>query len=50
MSEIQRCPHCGKNIVLPAYEGDGAYPVPPMCECPDQQPNPRPCPEVRPGA
>lgn len=41
MSQVTRCQSCGKNIVAPAYEGDGAYPVAPMCECPEQQPNPK---------
>lgn len=41
MSKIEKCPKCGKNIVSPAYPGDGAYPVEPMCKCPEQQPNPR---------
>lgn len=40
MSEVTRCPRCGKNVVKPAYEGDGAYPVPPLCQCPENQPNP----------
>lgn len=35
MSKISKCPACGGNIVEPAYEGDGAYPVPPMCSCND---------------
>ena len=25
MSSISKCPKCGKNIVEPGYEGDGAY-------------------------
>jgi hypothetical protein len=33
MSKISKCPKCGGYIVEPAYEGDGAYPVAPMCEC-----------------
>lgn len=33
MSKISRCPRCGGNIVEPAYRGDGAYPVAPMCSC-----------------
>jgi hypothetical protein len=33
MSKITRCPRCGGNIVEPAYDGDGAYPVAPMCTC-----------------
>jgi len=33
MSVITRCRKCGGNIVEPAYPGDGAYPVPPMCRC-----------------
>lgn len=44
MSQIRSCSRCGGNIVAPAYEGDGAYPVGSMCECSDQQPNPRPAP------
>lgn len=44
MSRVQSCRRCGGNIVSPAFEGDGAYPVAPMCECPDQQPNPREVP------
>lgn len=40
MSAISTCRRCGKNIVRPAFEGDGAYPVAPMCECPENQPNP----------
>ncbi len=33
MSIISKCRKCGGNIVKPAFEGDGAYPVPPMCRC-----------------
>lgn len=33
MSKISKCARCGGNIVEPAYEGDGAYPVAPMCSC-----------------
>lgn len=33
MSRVRQCPKCGGNIVEPAYPGDGAYPVAPMCEC-----------------
>jgi hypothetical protein len=33
MSRISKCPRCGGNIVEPAYPGDGAYPVAPMCSC-----------------
>lgn len=33
MSVITQCPNCGGNIVKPAFEGDGDYPVPPMCDC-----------------
>lgn len=33
MSVITICPKCGKPIVLPAYEGDGAYPLPDGCNC-----------------
>ena len=39
MSRVTNCPRCGKNVVEPAYEGDGAYPVSPMCRCPENQPN-----------
>ncbi len=45
MSQIQTCPECGGHIVWPAYPGDGAYPVPPMCQCPQNQPNPKPTPK-----
>ena len=37
MSKVTRCSRCGGNIVEPAYEGDGAYAVAPMCTC--GQPN-----------
>lgn len=47
MSAIRQCRRCGKNIVAPATEGDGASPVPPMCECPEEQPNPKRTPEGR---
>lgn len=33
MSKITRCKRCGGNIVEPAFEGDGAYPVGRMCDC-----------------
>ncbi|KKL96923.1 hypothetical protein LCGC14_1839590 [marine sediment metagenome] len=33
MSKISQCPKCGGNIVEPACEGDGDYPVEPMCRC-----------------
>jgi hypothetical protein len=33
MSQISTCPHCGGHVVTPAYEGDGDYPVAPMCTC-----------------
>lgn len=33
MSQVTACRSCGGNIVEPAYPGDGAYPVPPMCTC-----------------
>ncbi len=33
MSKVSQCPKCRGNIVEPAFEGDGAYPVAPMCEC-----------------
>ncbi len=33
MSKITRCRECGGNIVEPAYPGDGAYTVAPMCLC-----------------
>jgi hypothetical protein len=41
MTKVEPCKTCGRNIVSPAYPGDGTYPVAPMCDCPDQQPNPR---------
>lgn len=47
MSRITTCRRCSRNIVEPAYEGDGAYPVPPMCECPENQPNPADNPRMR---
>lgn len=37
MSQIRSCPTCGGNIVTPAYEGDGAYPVGRMCDCGKQK-------------
>jgi hypothetical protein len=40
MSKIETCRKCGGYIVSPAFEGDGAYPVQPMCQCPENQPNP----------
>jgi hypothetical protein len=40
MSRIDQCRRCGKNVVSPSGQGDGAYPVAPMCECPENQPNP----------
>jgi hypothetical protein len=40
MSTIKLCRKCGGNIVSPSWEGDGAYPVGRMCECPENQPNP----------
>lgn len=40
MSTIYECRRCGRNVVKPSYPGDGAYPVSPMCECPENQPNP----------
>lgn len=33
MSKISYCPKCGGLVVEPAYEGDGAYPVPGECRC-----------------
>lgn len=33
MSLIRQCKTCGKNIVEPAFSGDGDYPVEPMCRC-----------------
>lgn len=33
MSRTTVCPKCGGNIVEPSFEGDGAYPVEPMCKC-----------------
>jgi hypothetical protein len=33
MSKITRCHECAGNIVEPAYDGDGAYPVGHMCTC-----------------
>lgn len=33
MSTVRKCSRCGGNIVLPAYPGDGDYPVEPMCKC-----------------
>lgn len=41
MSKISKCHECGGNIVEPAYEGDGAYPVPPMCSCNESRTAPR---------
>lgn len=38
MSAIRKCRVCGGNIVEPAYPGDGAYPVAPMCTCRDEPP------------
>lgn len=46
VSEVRKCRRCGKNVVLPAYPGDGAYPVTPMCRCPENQPNPKRVPRV----
>ena len=37
MSVITKCPKCGGNIVEPAYPGDGAWPVSPMCKCPENK-------------
>ena len=31
VSKVMKCPKCGGNIVVPAYPGDGDYPVAPMC-------------------
>jgi hypothetical protein len=36
MSKITVCKRCGGNIVEPAYDGDGACPVPPVCRCAGQ--------------
>lgn len=33
MSAIRQCYQCRGNIVEPAFEGDGVYPVSPMCTC-----------------
>lgn len=41
MSRVTRCQQCGGNVVEPAFEGDGAYPIEPMCRCSHNQPNPR---------
>ena len=38
MSKVTKCPKCGGNIVVPAYPGDGDYPVAPMCTCPESTP------------
>lgn len=32
MSKQINCPHCGKLIQVPAYEGDGVYEPPHQCE------------------
>lgn len=39
MSKISKCQTCGGNTVEPAFPGDGAYPVAPMCTC--RQASPR---------
>jgi hypothetical protein len=33
VSRVSRCSTCDGNIIEPAYEGDGVYPVAPMCSC-----------------
>lgn len=45
MSATYKCRQCGGNVVYPAYDGDGAYPIPPMCRCPENQPNPKRTPK-----